>query len=60
MSKWGIVSVNFDISDETKNFGTRAVAVSNGAVYESVTIATIQTNEEVNNLNCVYFYKIMN
>lgn len=44
---WNKVSVGFDAEEETANFGTRACAVNDVAVYETNTLAAILSGDEV-------------
>lgn len=47
MALWTNVFCGFDSDEETVNFGARAFAETNGSIYESFTIATIQADGEV-------------
>lgn len=47
MTLWNKVLSGFDAEDETVNFGARAVAESYDSIYETTTLATIQTDGEV-------------
>lgn len=44
---WNKVSVGFDAEEETANFGTRACAVNDVAVYETNTLAAILSGDGV-------------
>uniref|UniRef100_T1HS01 Rod_C domain-containing protein n=1 Tax=Rhodnius prolixus TaxID=13249 RepID=T1HS01_RHOPR len=45
---WADVNVGFDASEETINFGTRAIAQSETDIYETNTVATLKaTNEDL-------------
>lgn len=44
---WNNITSGFDVEDETANFGTRAVAESEIAVFETNTLATIQAENRV-------------
>uniref|UniRef100_A0A023F032 Putative kinetochore component n=2 Tax=Triatoma infestans TaxID=30076 RepID=A0A023F032_TRIIF len=47
---WDDINVGFDASEETINFGTRAIAQSDTDIYETNTVATIKaTNEDLLN-----------
>lgn len=46
MALWNKVVSCFDYEEETINFG-RTVTENNGCLYETSTIATIQSTEEV-------------
>ncbi|XP_076239619.1 kinetochore component rough deal [Calliopsis andreniformis] len=47
MALWNKVSSGFDKEEETVNFGIRTVAENNGSLYETSTIATIQSDGKV-------------
>jgi len=47
MTSWNRIQSGFDADDETVNFGTRILAENNGALYETRTIATIESLEKV-------------
>lgn len=47
MALWTTVYAGFNADEETVNFGTRAFAETNGSIYESSTLAVIQTDREV-------------
>ena len=47
MALWTNVYSGFDTDEETVNFGARAFAETNGSIYESFTLATIQADGEV-------------
>ena len=47
MVKWNDIAGGYDSSEETVKFGTRAVAVTENRIYESETLATIHTDDEV-------------
>ncbi|XP_046740474.1 kinetochore-associated protein 1 [Diprion similis] len=48
MALWNKVSAGFDTEDETVNFGiSRTVAESSDSVYETITLATIEADDEV-------------
>ncbi|KYN24330.1 Kinetochore-associated protein 1 [Trachymyrmex cornetzi] len=47
MTSWSSVQSGFNVDDETINFGTRIIAENNGSLYESCTVATIQSLEKV-------------
>lgn len=56
MALWNKVVSGFDKEEETINFGARTVAENNGSLYETSTIATIQSDGEV--LQCQFhFYR---
>ena len=59
MALWTHVYSGFDTEEETVNFGARAFAETNGSIYESFTIATIQTDGEVI-FTAIYYLKCMN
>ncbi|KAG8328559.1 hypothetical protein J6590_107525 [Homalodisca vitripennis] len=44
---WNKVNVGFNVEEETANFGTRACAVNDVAVYETNTLAAIHAGDEV-------------
>jgi hypothetical protein len=48
MAEWDKVIAGFNGEDETANFGTRAMAHGDTSIYESNTLATIQSNDKVN------------
>ena len=47
MALWNKVLSGFNTDEETVNFGARTVAESNGSIYETSTLATIQANGQV-------------
>lgn len=47
---WADVNVGFDASEETINFGTRAIAQSETDIYETNTVATLKATNEVCNI----------
>ncbi|XP_076766662.1 kinetochore component rough deal [Xylocopa sonorina] len=47
MALWNKVVSGFDREDETVNFGTRRIAENNGSLYETSTVATIQSDKKV-------------
>lgn len=47
MALWNKVQSGFNVDDETVNFGARTVAENNGSIYETSTLATIQSDGEV-------------
>ncbi|XP_011344021.2 kinetochore-associated protein 1 isoform X1 [Ooceraea biroi] len=47
MASWSRVQAGFDADDETVNFGTRIIAENNGSLYETHTVATIESLEKV-------------
>nr|XP_031834424.1 uncharacterized protein LOC116427799 [Nomia melanderi] len=47
MALWNKVLAGFDKDEETVNFGTRIVAENNDSLYETFTLATIQSDGEV-------------
>ncbi|XP_014472123.1 PREDICTED: kinetochore-associated protein 1 [Dinoponera quadriceps] len=47
MALWDRVLSGFNLDDETVNFGTRIIAENNGSLYETCTMATIQSREQV-------------
>ncbi|XP_015182547.1 PREDICTED: kinetochore-associated protein 1 [Polistes dominula] len=49
MALWNKVLSGFDTEDETINFGKRQVVESKTSIYETVTLASIQTDGEVQN-----------
>ncbi|XP_053980593.1 kinetochore-associated protein 1 [Hylaeus volcanicus] len=49
MALWNKVLSGFDKEEETVNFGTRTIVENNGSLYETSTIATIQSNEKAIN-----------
>jgi len=53
MTSWNRIQSGFDADDETVNFGMRIVAENNGSLYETRTIATIESFEKV------HFYHIL-
>lgn len=54
---WNKVSVGFDAEEETANFGTRACAVNDVAVYETNTLAAILSGDEV---SMIYDMMVLN
>ncbi|KOC60522.1 Kinetochore-associated protein 1 [Habropoda laboriosa] len=62
MALWNKVKSGFDTEEETVNFGTRTIAESNGSLYETSTIATIQSDgkvtEEPNVLASVQYSRV--
>ncbi|KAG7212947.1 hypothetical protein KM043_002288 [Ampulex compressa] len=47
MALWSTIVSGFDTEDETVNFGTRITSKNNGVLFETCTIATIESNEKV-------------
>lgn len=47
MALWNKVVSGFNKEEETVNFGTRTIVENNGSLYETSTIATIQSNGRV-------------
>ncbi|XP_017761105.1 PREDICTED: kinetochore-associated protein 1 [Eufriesea mexicana] len=47
MALWNKVVSGFDKEEETVNFGTRIIAENNGLLYETFTVATIQSDGKV-------------
>ncbi|XP_076628517.1 kinetochore component rough deal [Colletes latitarsis] len=62
MALWNKVSSGFDKEEETVNFGTRTIAENNGSLYETSTIAIIQSDgkaiEEPNVLASVQYSRL--
>ncbi|KAK0087534.1 hypothetical protein PV325_000784 [Microctonus aethiopoides] len=50
-TKWNRVTSGFDCEDETINFGTRNFAENNGSIYETWTLATIESDSDNENEN---------
>lgn len=53
MASWNKVLSGFDKEEETVNFGTRIIAENNGSLYETFTLATIQSDTEVTYYFCL-------
>jgi hypothetical protein len=47
MASWNRIQSGFDADDETVNFGTRIIAENNGSLYETRTVATIESFDKV-------------
>lgn len=47
---WDRISFGFNVEDETQLFGTRAVALGEGTVFESTTFALIESSDVVSNI----------
>lgn len=58
MALWNKVVSGFDREEETVNFGVRTVAENNGSLYETSTLATIQSTGKVFNINFILIVKI--
>ncbi|CAH1401614.1 unnamed protein product [Nezara viridula] len=63
MVKWDDITVGYDSNEETVNFGTRAVALTENGIYESETLATIHTSDKIEcnilpHCNAIYNNKV--